>query len=588
MSDEPTPPSVTEKAEDSAASKPALSEVRPAFAQRARASVTAYFRELLTDIVDALRKPSGAFTFAMFAVLVGVTFMIHWRNPLGPGQDYHYHLMTAAMHGRSATQPLAAIYYRLSPLDANTLVYFVSWPFQQFFDPMRAFQLTLTCLYFIGYPLGCAYALHRMRRAPWGALIAFVIAYTKAWSMNGFIPFITASTFYVIGVAEFEALFERYDSKPMRAMIGGAIATTLCFMGHGHVYAWMTLNLALMTVFAMRKAFAIGMRTDAREALKRTWDVAWRSLATIGPSLALFGAWYLRTHYGQAAAHSNTALRTTDTGIEYKLTTFWQYFVHIRGPEEYNWLGVITMAVLVVWLLGPRDEERPRNAEGVFLLSILSFMVLPQTVNEQSIASRQVDLAQWMMPMIVFPAAAARVRKAVNGVRLISLREWAAVLCLFVFSLLRVQRIGEAVHEHYAQELAPIAQLAPACRAAATRRPFSIMAYASMKHESTILHSPSFHQVHETLAALCAVETPVYDTTVYPHNLLPLRYRSTMPAPVTIIENNQNWYQWPGLWEKFDLVLTAGWTPTPADTAVLEPLAVPVATAGTFTLYRRR
>ena len=109
-----------------------------------------------------------------------------------------------------------------------------------------------------------------------------------------------------------------------------------------------------------------------------------------------------------------------------------------------------------------------------------------------------------------------------------------------------------------------------------------------MKHESAILHSPSFHQVHETLAALCAVETPVYDTTVFPHNLLPLRYRGAMPAPVTIIEMNQNWYQWPGLWDKFDLVLTAGWTPTPADLQALEPLATPVSTAGVFTLYRRR
>ena len=205
-------------------------------------------------------------------------------------------------------------------------------------------------------------------------------------------------------------------------------------------------------------------------------------------------------------------------------------------------------------------------------------------------------MAFWAVPLVLWPtdavSKAALASDAQAQERALSpwrrpALEYALAAVLFVFCAARVRYVTTALATASRVETAPVLALTDACRRA-RRSPFSVLAHAPMTRESAYLHSPTMHQVHETLAAMCGVETPVYDTSEFPHNLLPLRYRAAMPAPPTIFERDPAWYTNPLVWQKFDLVLTSHWTPTDYDEQQLATHAQLVGTSGVFRLYRRR
>lgn len=554
------------------------------------AAVRQWLSDTRAALVAAVRE-QPVFS-ALFAALVALTVTAHWRSPIGPGQDFHYHLMVAAVNARGASDPVSALYHPVSWFDANTLVYRVAFPFEKLLDPVRAFGIAVLLLYYLGFPLAVAYALKRTGRAPWAALFAFTSVYCKAWSSNGFVPFYTASTFMVLALAEWSVLLDRRaDQPPRTAMIRGALFSTLLFLAHGHVYAWTTLLLGLFTVVAIGRDLA-SFRTDtARAAAKRAFDTAWRSLVAIGPSLLLFGLWFLRTQRGAAAARTGHALVPVDPSIESKLLGLWVYFVHSRDKHEFHYFVAFALIVLAMLLLARRENRRAPWFEWFSLLSIASFFALPETVNAQTIGPRHVDIALWTLPLALWPADESTVERPSDAPKPSAwrrpLREYVLAAMVFAFAFGRVRQITTAHHNAYKSETGPIVALAEPCRRA-RRAPFSVLGYVPMTRESAVLHSPHMHQAHETLAALCGVETPVYDTSVFPHNLLPLRYRVPMPAPVYILERDPAWYANELLWQKFDLVLTSNWAPTAADEAPLNARAELVATSGTFRLYRRR
>jgi hypothetical protein len=541
--------------------------------------------------------------YILFAALALLTIVGHWAAPIGPGQDYHYHLMVAALNARPSSDPVAALYHRIAWFDANTLIYRVAWPFEQLFDPVRAFGLAVLVTVYLGFPLAVAYALGRSGRARWAALFAFVVVYCKAWSINGFVPFYSASTFMVLSLAEWEALFSRRDPRARTAIVRGAIFSSCMFLAHGHVYAWTTLMLGLFTVFAMLRDVALCVRAEgAKGALRgarQAFELAWRSLAAIGPSLAMFGAWYLRTHQGVAAAQSNRTLVPVNPPIEQKLFALPAFIIHTRAEDEGRYVAAMVVVALAMMLLSRRSGRRAPWFESFSLLTIASYFALPETVNGQTIAPRHVDIAFWSLPLVLWAAdsrhddESACVEREAHEIKAPApcykrpTLEWALVALVFTFSWGRVRQMTRTLQATYARETGALVALAEPCRRA-KRAPFSVLGYATMTRESAVMHSPLFHQAHETLAALCGVETPVYDTTIYPHNLLPLRYRVPMPAPVYVIERDPQWYSNALLWQKFDLVLTAEWTPSADDDARIAPVAELVATSGTFRLYRRR
>lgn len=528
---------------------------------------------------------------ALFFTLAALTTVAHWKSPIGPGQDFHYHLMVASINARPSADPVAALYHPVSWFDANTLVYRIAWPFEKLTDPVRSFSIALLVVFYLGFPTAVAYALRRTGRAPWAALLAFATVYCKAWSSNGYVQFYTASTFVVLTVAEFSVLFDRSDAKLRTAMLRGAIFSTLLFLSHGHAYAWTTVLLGLFTLVAIARDLARIPAEGARAAAKRGFETAWRSLVTIGPSLVLFSLWALRTQRVSAPGRGNIALQSVTPTVETKLLGLWAYFVHTRAANEFRDVVWFALVVLAMLLFGRRDNKRGPWFEGFALLSLLSFFVLPETVNGQSIAPRHVDMALWVLPLALWPSDASTAARETSATLASSCkrpaREYLLVAVVFSFAWTRVRDITAELNKAYVAETGPLLALREPCLRA-RRSPLSVLGHAPMTRESAFLHSPHMHQAHETLAALCGVETPVYDTNVFPHNLLPLRYRVAMPAPVYIIERDPAWYTNTLLWQKFDLVLTSSWTPTAADDEQLNRVAELVATSGPYRLYRRR
>ncbi|MFO0557722.1 MAG: hypothetical protein U0269_06855 [Polyangiales bacterium] len=528
---------------------------------------------------------------ALFFALAALTTVAHWKSPIGPGQDFHYHLMVAAINARPSGDPVAALYHPISWFDANTLVYRIAWPFEKLTDPVRAFSMALLLAFYLGFPTAVAYALRRTGRAPWAALLAFTTVYCKAWSSNGYVQFYTASTFVVLTVAEFSVLFDRSDDKLRTAMLRGGIFSTLLFLAHGHVYAWTTALLGLFTLVAIARDLSSIPADGARAAAKRAFETAWRSLVTIGPSLVLFSLWALRTQRASAAGRGNIALQSVTPTVESKLLGLWAYFVHTRAANEFRDVVWFALVVLAMLLFGRRDNQRGPWFEGFALLSLLSFFVLPETVNAQSIAPRHVDMALWVLPLALWPSDASTATREASATLAASwkrpAREYLLAAVVFSFAWTRVRAVTTELHKAYVAETGPLLALREPCRRA-RRSPLSVLGYAPMTRESAFLHSPHMHQAHETLAALCDVETPVYDTNVFPYNVVPLRYRVAMPAPVYIIERDPAWYANTLLWQKFDLVMTSSWTPTAADEEPLNRVAELVATSGPYRLYRRR
>src|SRR5262249_38413940 len=107
------------------------------------------------------------------------------------------------------------------------------------------------------------------------------------------------------------------------------------------------------------------------------------------------------------------------------------------------------------------------------------------------------------------------------------------------------------------------------------------LAYAAMGMLSKSWRDArSNHQSHETFAAVCNLDTPVYDTSTYPHNYLPLRYRDKLPAPITILTGDPYWYRQSVLWTSFEYVLVQGWHVPQAEAEKLLPNAEFVASSG--------
>jgi hypothetical protein len=372
------------------------------------------------------------------------------------------------------------------------------------------------------------------------------------------------------------------------------------------VYAWTTVLLGLFTLVTVARDLSRIPVDGAKTAAKRAFETAWRSLVTIGPSLVLFAHWTFRIQRATAAAQPNTTLQSVPSTVENKLLSLWAYFVHTRAANEFRDVVWFALVVLAMLLLGRRetitasssgDSTQPRLSqrgpwfELFTLLSLVSFFVLPETVNAQSIGPRHIDMALWMLPLTLWPTDASTAARSADAPRVSAwkrpTREYLLVAIVFSFTWTRVRDVTAELSKAYTHETAPLLALREPCLRA-RRTPFSVLGAVAMTRESAWLHSPHMHQAHETVAALCGVETPVYNTMVFPYIFLPLRYRVPMPAPVYILERDPGWYGNALLWQKFDLVLTISWTPTAADEEPLNRVAELVATSGPYRLYRRR
>jgi hypothetical protein len=150
-----------------------------------------------------------------------------------------------------------------------------------------------------------------------------------------------------------------------------------------------------------------------------------------------------------------------------------------------------------------------------------------------------------------------------------------------VFAWLRMEFIGREL-EKLQVELAPLLALARSCP------PPGELAYVTFGMQGNTWGASTMHQAHESYAALCGLDTPVYDTNAYPHNMLSLRYKGAVPAPVTILVGPARWYTTPGLLTQFDYVLVHDWHPTGDERQAASTVADRVKVSGPWELWRRK
>ncbi len=533
----------------------------------------AAFRALMA----ALGSQPTLFLLA-FTALAMMTTIYQVRYPLAPGMDFHYHLMTAAMNGRSHAEPVRALYRSINSLDANTLIYTVAYPFEKVTDAIRAFQIACTIVFYVGHPLGCAYALARSGRSPWGSLLAFPLLFGLTSFAGGYWPFLAGTAFIAPALAEMRVMHEARGRAARRAGIACAVFATLTFLSHAIVYGWLALLLAFYTLCVMAQRFGLSGLGSPQSGLRRAFWVGAKSLGAIAPSVLVAGRWYWSVIYGSASVSETLRLPPEpEPTMPDRLARTFGYLAPTTNANEYPLVAALGIVVALALVAGERKREKGLPVfEMAFVLTLLSFVLTPFWYHYESIAPRQFDLAMLALPCVLFPRV-PRLR-SVSGF---------AIAVVFAFSFYRLRTLGDQLRLLNTEDLSGLRNISRECKNLIPRDgAIHMLAYANGRNSVVPFRSAAAHQAHETLAAMCGLETPVYDTEIYPHNLLPLRYTKRMPAPVTFVDTRQ-WYKNPIVLSHFDYVLVHGWLRPPVEEQGAKEVATLVMRSGEYELWRK-
>ncbi len=504
--------------------------------------------------------------------LLLATIRMGAKNPFLPGQDYHYHLMSAALAAQGWTTHAypSSLYHLVSPLDANTLLYMLVAPFELVASPLRAFSFGVTLYYLVGFPLACLGALRLLRRSPWGALLAFPCSYVKSLLWFGFMPFVSAAPLYVLGLAAMHRVLARdSNGRAERRMLALAMVIfTATFLAHAHVYSWLMAMAAIMTIVTIGRRYLPELARSPKLALREALGTGIRALLVVAPSLVMVVAWSYRMRGGES-----TPFVPAKSTYQAKLEAILPHIlVQTRGEEEYAYIGAFFLVVLLALVLARRAKDFP-SPELALVLTLASFLILPWHVNLQSVAPRQIDIAIWTLPLVVYPASAvARVRA----------RHAVVVAALTTYAAMRLNHVDTKLRG-FQEEMAGLLALTKACPPGPAE-----IAYVTSEVESAHFVGWGLHQAHETFAALCRLDTPVYDTTKPAYRVAPIRYKGPLPAPITILVKQPHWYASGAIWRNFEYVLLYKWGATSAMVEQASRDANRIGASGDWELWRRK
>ena len=525
---------------------------------------------------------AGSFATALFGVVFAAlalaALVIGLENPFGPGQDYHYHVMSAALTARvwSGDAFYDALYVPVNPLDSNTLLYTLLFPLEKLLTPVDAMRVGFSVLYFVGYPVSCVVALRVLRRPLWGALLAFPLMFVKGWSGGGYLPFVASAPLMIVTFALLHRVLDpvRSSAPSRRLLLGTAALASLLFLAHAHVFAWTLGTFALLTVLVLVRGLAVDGLRDPALALRAALRLALRMLAVVAVPVGLAAWWYLRKQSGALAAVGPTTSVVLNDSWTGRVGGALAFLVHARGDREFLYAGAVVVLCTTVLLFLPRaTADRVPSFEIGFVLALVTFLVFPISVNAQGLSSRQFDLAIWLLPCIVYPRAA-------KG---LPVRHVLVVAAFAALAVVRLSMVARHLRDTRA-ELGGLYALTKECPTVADAE----LAYVSMTMESESWLAPTFHHDAETLAASCHLDTPIYDARIYPYNLAPIRYRGAPPAPPKLLHDDQTWYLHGGLWDAYEYVLVHAWKPTPEQLARANDFGERIRLEGEWELWQRR
>ena len=540
----------------------------------------------MSQVKSFLRKVARApfwqrypLPFALaFAVCAALTIHAHYTYPFWPGQDDNYDKYCSMVVARMGADPaIGALYQPMQLWHSQTLLYLVSGTLGHVMEPVSAMRLTYVCFAFLGTPLVTAWILVQERRSPWGALLAFPLAYGRMWSF-GFLKFSAAAPFFLLTLFTFVLIF-RTPRPTWRHALGYALSVWLLWTSHTQVFAFTGALLAVAWVAFLLHRMNGWLAVAPSKTSPRVFamQTAVAGVASV-PVLVSFYAWYRDTQtrlggLSEAGRWKAGLFGTLDEKFRAMLLLVQ---VTKLDDEQLQTVWLIGLALLCVALRKLGSRDRSPLPELFFALTAFSYFLLPREVSasnvgNQLVAPRHVDIALWLLPLLVAPALFARHKLA----------SLAGVLLIGRFTVMRLALLFGALrglNEGDMKGLDAIVSQAPDGHLRITQVTFG-------EQSSKEWFAFTFEQNYAYVAARKGYEAPVYDTRV---RAMEVRYKDAPPSPPTIMVNDATWWKRPDVLANFDLVLTFRYHPTTDTRLAMDATFRTVGRAGEWELWQRK
>lgn len=528
--------------------------------------------------LDPCRDPSAervSSTFlVVFALACALSVYILFHYTYEPGRDVGYHASCVRILAERSN-PASVLHDRYEPLNRlnpNTLLYAFAAPFAKVFDPYTAFKLA-RLEYFLGLPLVTLYALRRLGRSAWGALLVFPMEYSQAYAA-GFVNFSFAAPFLLGGILA-HWLFT--TEATLKRGLGVAACCVLAFLSHAHVYLWLGAMLVPITLYGIGHELFGASPDDLKTRLAKSGKRVLLAFACALPSLLLFLRWASRA-YGPNAPPPPPGTPPAPIGPGAHWLSLDMKMIEAEwGPKvtkhahEAWWMIGAALLVMLALVLAQREKRRsPPVFELCGIVTVASYFFLPDDLGGQQIARRSWDMGSWLVPFFVTPVMPAASRWA-RGV---------VIAAIVAFSFGRLRDIQMAVWRFNTDELAGFDAMV-----AAAPKEDLFVAWAVRDMDSPNVIWLPWAQWHQMYSARTGLEAPLYVTNK--DSIAPVTYRDGPPAPPTLMIGEPNWGAHPGLWDHYDLVLSKGWRPDAAELAVVRAHATLLAESHEWQLWRR-
>jgi hypothetical protein len=496
-----------------------------------------------------------------FAVCALLTVHAHYTYPFWPGQDDNYDKYCSMVVARMGSDPaIGALYQPMQLWHSQTLLYVASGALGHVMEPASAMRLVYVCFAFLGTPLVTAWILTEEKRSPWGALLAFPLAYGRMWSF-GFLKFSAAAPFFLLTLFTFVAIFRapKPSWKQVFAFTGALLAVTWFAFAVARATDW----LAVSPVKTAPRVFALQTGLAA---------------VASAPVLLSFYAWYHATQQrlgglSEASNWKDGLFGTLDEKFRAMLL-----LIQVTKLEEEQqhtvWLIGLALACIALRKLGSRD--RSPLPELFFGLTWFSYFLLPREVSAsgagpQLVAPRHVDIALWLLPLCVTPALFARHKLA----------SLAGVYLLIRFTAMRLTLLFGALRGLNVEDMKGLEQIV----AQAPDGHLRITQVTFGEQSSREWFAFTFEQNYAYVAARKGYEAPVYDTRI---RAMEVRYKDAPPSPPTIMVNDASWWKRPDVQKNFDLVLTLRFHPTTETRIAMDEAFHSVGHSGEWELWQRK
>ncbi len=512
-----------------------------------------------------------------FAICAAFTIHAHYTYPFWPGQDDNYDKYCSMVVARMGSDPaIGALYQPMQLWHSQTLLYFLSGTLGHVMEPVSAMRVVYVCFAFLGTPLVTAWILVQEKRSPWGALLAFPLAYGRMWSF-GFLKFSAAAPFFLLTLFTFAALF-RAPRPSWKHGLAYAVAVWLLWTSHTQVFALTGVLLAIawcgFLVLRMVDWLAVSpVKTAPRVFALQTLIGAVAS----APVLAAFYGWYLETQsrlggLSQSSGWKDGMYGTLDEKFRAMLLLVQVTKLDVEQLQTVYLIG-LALACVALRKLGSRD--RGALPEVFFAATAFSYFLLPREIGAstgaQLVAPRHIDIALWLLPLLVTPALFARHKLA----------SLAGVYLIVRFTFMRLTLLFGALASLNTEDLKGLDQIV----AQAPDGHLRITQVTFGEQSSKEWFAFTFEQNYAYVAARKGYEAPVYDTRV---RAMEVRYKDAPPSPPTIMINDANWWKRSDVLQNFDLVLTFRFHPTTETRVEMDPTFHSVGRAAEWELWQRK